>query len=394
MNTLLQQKRIYYSFNFINRFMLYMPVFVLFLKMKGLNQTQIMIMMSAYNLAIMVGEVPTGVLADKVSRKASVMTGCIIQGISMLLMIPLSNIIVLVIIEVIFGIGMTFQSGAMSAMFYDYLKSIGKEDIYPDIEGKRWACVFVSQALASLAGGILANYNISLTVVFTGSAYIISAVILIGFKEVYVKRERESNYFQHAAVTLKYILTTKRITTLLIIMVFTGALFSTTMWLYQPYYQEIGIKVSTYGIAYFLMNSVSALGGFLSGKMNLSYKKVIVCYVCGNVIFIGMMGIVNSKIGVILPAFVFLVNGLINPWIQSFWEKNIESTERATASSLLSLISSLIFAAIAIPIGYISDSFNVFTAMAMSVVVYIIIIIILYLANRFLTHNNAQEPLE
>lgn len=75
-----RQKNIYYGFNFINRFMVYMPVFVLFLKMKGLNQTHVMVMMSAYNIAIMVGEIPTGILADRISRKASVMLGCIIQG--------------------------------------------------------------------------------------------------------------------------------------------------------------------------------------------------------------------------------------------------------------------------------------------------------------------------
>lgn len=248
MEKFVQQKRIYYAFNFLNRFMVYMPVFVLFLNSKGINQLHVMMIMSAYNIAIMVGEIPTGVLADKISRKTSVMLGSIIQGITMLCMIPFSNFYTLLIIEIIFGIGMTMQSGAMSAMFYDYLKSIKKEEVYADIEGKRWACVFISQALASIIGGILASYRIELTILITGIAYITSALILSLFTEVPLNKQKEFKYSIHVVTTFKEIITTKKIFTMLIIVVFTEVLFLTTMWLYQPYYNSIGINVSAYGI--------------------------------------------------------------------------------------------------------------------------------------------------
>lgn len=382
MKNFLRQKNIYYGFNFINRFMVYMPVFVLFLKMKGLNQTHVMVMMSAYNIAIMVGEIPTGILADRISRKTSVMLGCIIQGGAMLFMLPVSNFYALVFIEILFGIGMTMQSGAMSAMFYDYLKSIHKEEMYAEIEGKRWGCVFISQALASIIGGFIANYRIEFTILITGIAYLISTAILVLFVEVPVTVEKKFRYVQHVRTTFRYMMATKNIVILLFIIVFTGALFSTTLWLYQPYYQNIGIKVSAYGIAYFLMNSVSALGGFLSGKIKLSTKKILLFYMFGNALFIGMMGVIRSGIGIVIPSIIFFINGLLNPWLQSFWEKHIENENRATASSILSLVSSLLFAIVAIPLGFISDNISVFAAFGISAMVYSFISVLFYLGIR------------
>ena len=76
MSEIKRQTYLYYAFNFVNRFMVYLPVFVLFLNEKGLSQSKVMILMSAYNIAIMAGEIPTGIVADKFSRKASVCIGC------------------------------------------------------------------------------------------------------------------------------------------------------------------------------------------------------------------------------------------------------------------------------------------------------------------------------
>lgn len=354
MSEIKRQTYLYYAFNFVNRFMVYLPVFVLFLNEKGLSQSKVMILMSAYIIAIMAGEIPTGIVADKFSRKASVFIGCILQGIMMLMMVPVTNFVYLIIIEVIFGIGMTFQSGAMSAMFYDYLKIHKSEELYPGIEGKRWASVFLSQAIASVIGGMLTDININLTVVITGIAYLFSAVILLLFKEQNQERVTVS-YRKHIFITWVKIIKNSHTRLMLLVIILTNALFQTTIWLYQPYYGEIGIKVTAYGWAYLMMNAVSALGGMFSSKVKLSLGQTIAIYMFGNSICIFIMGVCDIPVGVVVPSIIFFINGIINPWIQSYWEKNIENEERATASSILSLVSSLVFAIIAIPLGFICD---------------------------------------
>lgn len=384
MESIKKQTAVYYIFNFVNRFMVYMPVFVLFLYQKNLSQTQVMILMSAYNIAIMIGEVPTGIIADKFSRKMSVFMGCIIQGITMILMVPISNYYLLILLEALFGIGMTFQSGAMSAMFYDYLKKQGHEDLYAGIEGKRWASVFVSQAIASIIGGWLANTNVGVTVLITGTMYVLSAFILLLFKEEKTEYAKTS-YSKHVFLTGKKILLNGQIRLMLIVIILTNAFFQTTLWFYQPFYQVIGINVSAYGFAYLLMNGVSALGGMLSSKLKLSKGQTIILYLLGNSVCVLLMGVCRLRIGVILPSFVFLINGIANPWIQSYWEKSIDNIERATASSILSLTSSVVFALIAIPLGAVSDRYGVNHALLFAAICFAsisIIIIFLYYYRR------------
>ena len=377
MNVIKKQTYIYYVFNFVNRFMVYLPVFVLFLNQKGLSQAKIMMLMSAYNIAIMAGEIQTGVVADKFSRKVSVLIGCVLQGVAMLMMIPADNFVYFIILEVLFGIGMTFQSGAMSAMFYDFLKLHHSEDLYPGIEGKRWASVFVSQGIASVLGGIITDININLTVFITGVAYLFSAVILLLFKEEKHVRITD-NYKMHIFSTGVKIVKNRQVRLMLFVVVMTNALFQTTIWLYQPYYGEIGIKVTAYGWAYLMMNTVSALGGLFSSKIKLSLWQSIAIYILGNSICIFIMGMCKLSIGVIFPSIIFFINGVVNPWIQSYWEKDIENEERATASSILSLISSLVFALIAIPLGVVCDNNGVSNALIVASVCFISLSAVVY----------------
>lgn len=102
----------------------------------------------------------------------------------------------------------------------------------------------------------------------------------------------------------------------------------------------------------------------------------------GNALFIGMMGVIRSGIGIVIPSIIFFINGLLNPWLQSFWEKHIENENRATASSILSLVSSLLFAIVAIPLGFISDNISVFAALGISAMVYSFISVLFYLGIR------------
>lgn len=377
MENLKKQLTIYYIFNFINRFMVYFPVFVLFLNHKGFNQQQIMALMTAYNISILLGELPTGIVADRFSRKYSVIIGCLLQGASMLLMVFLKSFYGFVIIEILFGIGITFQSGAITSLMYDYLKEMGREDIFAKTEGRKWSCVFFAQGTASILGGFIAQYDdISLTIVITSIAYVLSALVLIPFKETKVVVNKEVKYVSHFFETCKIIIGNKSILTMLVIIMFTDTLFQTTMWLYQPYYQAIGLPIQMFGVIYFLMSSISAVGGLLSGKLNLSKKGILAIYIAGNLVSIALMGAVHNLLGVVLPILLFFIMGLVNPWMQKYWESEISSSQRATASSISSFATSLLFAAAAVPIGYIKDNWNVFSAFQVPSIIYTLFLLV------------------
>jgi len=118
----------YYLFKFFTEFMLVTPVVVLFWQANGLNLMQIMFLQSIFAFATFALEVPTGVIADKISRKLSLILGAITLIIGTLVYTLSNNFYQFALAEIIWGFGVCFFSGADSAFIYDSLKEIKKQD--------------------------------------------------------------------------------------------------------------------------------------------------------------------------------------------------------------------------------------------------------------------------
>ncbi|MCX7748939.1 MAG: MFS transporter [Clostridia bacterium] len=390
-----KQITLYYLFNFLIRFMIYFPVFVVFLQSVDLNNTQIMIILSVYNAAVIIGEVPTGVFADRFSRKGSVIIGCILQGASIFLMVVLKDYYSFIILEAIFGIGTTFQSGAITSLFYDYLKGENLEESFVKYESKKWGFVFISQGIASILGGIIANFNIDLTLILTGIIFVLSVFVIAFFKEPTLHVRTDEGYAAHTKNTFLFIIKNNVTLPILVINGLTQMLFFTTLWLYQPYFKAVGIHISLFGVIYCVMNVFIAIGGFISPKVNMekTRSRPLVIYCVGTFIPIFLMGIVHSYISVTFTFVMLFCMGLTNTWIQKSWEGEISSPQRATASSINNCIASLFFALIAPFIGLIGDNYGIFSAFIFSAALYAFLLLIFVATyvlklNKKKTHTN------
>lgn len=87
----------------------------------GLSPIQLVLLGTALEAAVLVGEVPTGVVADLYSRKWSVVASYIVMGVGMALTPIDENFLLLLAWQVLWGIGWTLQSGADTAWATDEL---------------------------------------------------------------------------------------------------------------------------------------------------------------------------------------------------------------------------------------------------------------------------------
>jgi MFS transporter, DHA3 family, tetracycline resistance protein len=85
----------------------------------GLNPLQIVLVGTALELTAFLFEVPTGVVADVYSRRLSVITGTFLLGVGFIVMGAVPVFEVLLLSQVICGIGYTFLSGAEEAWIAD-----------------------------------------------------------------------------------------------------------------------------------------------------------------------------------------------------------------------------------------------------------------------------------
>ncbi|MFN8534235.1 MAG: MFS transporter [Dehalococcoidia bacterium] len=84
----------------------------------GLNPLQLVLVGSVLELTVLLGEAPTGVLADLVSRRLSIVLGLALVGVGLAIQaVPFFPVILLA--QVIWGLGYTFTSGATEAWLVD-----------------------------------------------------------------------------------------------------------------------------------------------------------------------------------------------------------------------------------------------------------------------------------
>ena len=146
-------------------------------KQVGLNPLQLVLVGTTLELTALLTEIPTGVLADVYSRRLSVIVGFAFLGFGLILEGSLPLFAVLLVGQVVSGLGYTFLSGATSAWITDEigLERAGKAFLRgAQVEQILAFCgIFASVALASV--------SLQLAIVCGGILLVLLAVFLALF---------------------------------------------------------------------------------------------------------------------------------------------------------------------------------------------------------------------
>ncbi len=93
-----------------------------------LNPIQLVAMGAVLEVSVLLGETPTGVVADLVSRRRSLVIGQAVMGVAFIWAVVSTNYWVILPAQALFGIGWTFRSGADTAWVTDELKGMGRAE--------------------------------------------------------------------------------------------------------------------------------------------------------------------------------------------------------------------------------------------------------------------------
>ncbi len=100
----------------------FVPILTLYLLNHGIGLTEIVLTQTIYAIFVFLGEVPTGILADKLGQKVSIMLGYLfnVLGASFLIFMPTTMGIYIAF--AIIGFADSFLSGSEEALFYESFK--------------------------------------------------------------------------------------------------------------------------------------------------------------------------------------------------------------------------------------------------------------------------------
>ncbi len=333
------------------------PVLIPFMLFKGLNYTQILLLQSISAIAVFLFEIPTGAVADKLSRKGSLMMGSMCMAIGLIIYILFKSLYMFALAEIIFGLGITFTSGADSAILYESLDRIGKKTEYQKMEGHAGSLVFAGQGIGSIVSSILYKYSVFSPFWISVLFILFSVFLAFCFHEP--EREKSSHtYSRHVWKSLKFSLTTPRLLWLILYAILIGFALRISYWMYQPYFVLTHIDILWYGLIFFFFNMVAAFSSKYIGAR--FYEKrprhILLCLAGLMCISFILPAIFKFPFMIIVLALQQIVRGMYSTTSRFYINHQVEDQERATIISVVSLAGSLGFAILSPLVGLSLDN--------------------------------------
>lgn len=342
------------------------------------NYAGIGLLESVMIITSVIGEIPTGAIADLLGKKKTLMLSFLFGILGNLLMGFASSFFVLASGVMIATIGGVLSSGTNEALIYDSLLSIKKESKYEKILGNVSSIKMLTLAFSSLIGGFM--YKINPGLPFTALAVMKLLAFIISFWLIeppvdsyifswknYLKQTKEgiNELFKTNAVKIQNII----IISLTMLTIINGHVLIDAQLVAQ------GWSADQLGIIVFIMYLSSAVIGqftnFFSKKLGKRTTTIFAAILIAiTMIFVPFLGILAGTI------LIASRNGIIEIFGNSASNtinSTTESKYRATALSSYSMFANIPYVLGAFGIGYLMDIYSVHMVSALIGIILLLI---------------------
>src|SRR5947209_19013673 len=142
----------------------------------GLDIMQVLLTNSAFTLGSMVFEIPTGVVADTVGRRVSLLLCLVTLFVTTLLYVAIAwrgwGFWAFMWVSVFLGLGYTFYTGAVDAWLVDALQATGYTEPLEPVFARGQMAFGVGMLLGTIGGGLLGQIHLYIP-------YLVRAAIVV-----------------------------------------------------------------------------------------------------------------------------------------------------------------------------------------------------------------------
>ena len=363
-------------------FNLVMPIVVLFYQDNGLSMQEIFILKSVYSLSIVMLELPSGWMADVWGRKKTLVLGAVLGSAGFFMYSFSYGFWAFIVAEIILGAGHSFVSGADSAMLYESLKSDKQEDKYVKHEGRISSAGNFAEAIAGIAAGFLAA--ISLRSPFYAQFFVafmaVPAALMLA--EPHITTGTHTHSVKGMVVEIKNaLIRDKELRISILLSAVTGSATLTFAWLVQPFFQEIGLPIAFFGVAWTALNlsaGVSSAYAFrFAGRLTRLHETLAIAILLSAGYFLSGLAIVRE--GLLFLFVFYVIRGFANPVFKNYLNMYTPSSMRATVLSARDLIIRTFFAVTSPLLGWLIDNAGLNYAFLFAGGIYLVSVVVIIL---------------
>jgi MFS family permease len=313
--------------------------------------------------AILIGvlmELPSGVIADLLGKKKSLIIGYLIMIISMIYLGLSDSFMDFLISNALYFVGFSFVSGADEALAYDSMLQHGLEKSFDIVSSKAHMLRTISTIAAIFIGGILFAFDPTFPVFYTVIPYTIGLTAALFAREPSVDTIHFSlrNYIRHFKIGFANIAASNlravslfTITILMLAELSTGIVRQNT-----GAYFSLGGSGTSYAVSAGALVTAVFLGFLPRIRKKFPDKTILLFMLFIIVISFSVSFFSNMVfIGVFVLVFREVVIRSIKPMISILSNKYIDSKSRATTLSTIALLGFLPYVLITILFGNIFE---------------------------------------
>ena len=344
----------------------------LFLLDAGLSNLEAFAANAFFSAGMLIFEIPTGVVADTVGRRASYLLGTVTLAVTTLLYWMLwvwhSPFWAWALVSVLLGLGFTFFSGAVDAWLVDALKATSYTGSLETVFGRAQIVGGVAMLSGSVLGGVIAQVtNLGVPFLLRGAILLVMFVVAaLLMRDLGFTPDRSESPLRATRTVLRasirYGLGDPPVRWLMLASPFTAGVGIYVFYALQPYLLELWGDEEAYtvaGLAAALVSGTAILGGTLAPWVRKLFRRrtstILLATITSALVLVGIGLVRNFWVAVVLVALWGIASAIDDPVHRAYLNDMIPSKQRATVLSFDSLMGSAGGVAVQPVLGRVAD---------------------------------------
>ncbi|MEV8531448.1 MFS transporter [Streptomyces sp. NPDC051211] len=348
-----------YAAAFLQNLALWVPVEKLFMTGIGFDAAGVGVMAAVYSVVVPIFEVPSGLLADRWSRRGVLVLACV-AAVASVVIGGLSRSVPMYMVAAFFlGVFFAMQSGTFESVVYDtVLEETGSSDAFERVIGRVRVMESVALVASALAGGALAELlSLRDTYFLTVPPLVAAGLALYVFREPRLHKAEEAEPLRHqVAATYRVLLRRGRLRAVIALTV-AGALLMQGMLEFGPLWLvALAVPAFWYGPHWAGLTSALGIGGLL-GSHGWMRRRVPVVLLAALMVGCSCVLATSTTVALVIVAQVLLTLAVVAVSIPVMHQLHdaVPSTIRAGVASGVSTLTWLAFVPFALIVGFVSE---------------------------------------
>jgi MFS family permease len=352
--------RKFYLFRAVTSFGLWIPFWTLWVY-KNLDDLFLLTVVdAAFWTTIVLFQIPAGLLGDKYGRKIVLFLGEALFAIGVLGFGLSTEFWEYLVANIIWGLGVCFIISGDTPFVYDMLLELKRSNEFTKVMGTASAVMFLTNAVACAAGGVLTEITdrLELTLIIASAIGLTGSFTVAFLREPNVPRAFQKSFKSQIGVGFRQVIKSRPIMILIFFQIILQ-LGTYVMAVFRSVYMNDVLNLSYLQIGLFFC-SFAIVGGVVAGRAGrfearFGEKRSLMFLLVSIIISFGVVFVVRSPVAVTTQYLIYVVVALQAPIINGYINRLVESSYRSTVMAIASVFFTIIVVVVEMSIGWIAD---------------------------------------